>query len=98
MKRITKTPKSKSKSEQPPQTAKHMTNSTISAAPTETNINLAGGIRLSKWRRQVGLSRTTVWRWRKEGRLPVVERYGVAFLTAETVKSFFAADHSKTRP
>jgi hypothetical protein len=65
-----------------------------SSPPTsfQSDISLVGGIRLSKWRRQVGLSRTTIWRWRKSGRLPVVMRYGVPFLAAETVKSFFRPD------
>lgn len=64
----------------------------IASAEAAPNISLVGGIRLSKWRRQVGLSRTTVWRWRKSGRLPVVMRYNVAFLSAETVKRFFSDD------
>ena len=60
-------------------------------------MELAGGAKLSTWRKIVGLSRTTVWRYRKEGKLPVVVRYGIAYVTAETIRNFFKNDGTKPR-
>lgn len=58
---------------------------------------LAGGMRLARWRKVVGISRTTAWRWVKTGKLPVVYRYGIPFLTAKTMREFFVDDGSKRR-
>jgi hypothetical protein len=69
----------------------------LSAAPRLTEIQLAGRMKLSKWRRIVGISRTAAWRLRKSGKLPVVVRYGQAYVTAETIANFFKNDGSNTR-
>lgn len=75
----------------------HASASVSPATLTMDEISLVGGCRLSKWRKAVGLSRTSVWRLTKSGRLPVVKRYGVAFLEAHVVKSFFAQESSTPR-
>jgi hypothetical protein len=70
----------------------------LGVTPTSLpEIQLAGGMKLEKWRKIVGISRTTAWRLRKTGRLPVVIRYGTAFLKAETIRNFFTDDGSKSR-
>jgi hypothetical protein len=75
----------------------HASASVSPATLPVADINLVGGVRLSKWRKAVGLSRTSVWRLTKSGRLPVVKRYGVAFLEAQTVKDFFTRESSTPR-
>ena len=60
-------------------------------------IQLAGGMKLDVWRKAVGMSRTTAWRLRKEGKLPFIVRYGSVYVTAETIKNFFTNDGSKPR-
>ena len=55
-------------------------------------------MKLSKWAKLVGISRTAAWKYRKDGKLPVVVRYGTAYVTAETIKSFFTNDGTKPRP
>ena len=57
-----------------------------------SEIQLAGGMRLDKWRKSVGISKATAWRWRKEGKLKVVWRYGLPWVTAETIQDFFTDD------
>jgi hypothetical protein len=52
-----------------------------------------GGVRLSKWAQAVGISRTTVWRLRKAGKLSVVVHKGLLFVTEDTVKKFFQNEH-----
>jgi hypothetical protein len=66
-------------------------------APSLPEIQLAGGMRLSKWLNLVGISRTTAWRLRKQGKLPVIVRYGTPFLIAETIRNFFVDDGSRAR-
>jgi hypothetical protein len=69
----------------------------IPPAPSLPEIQLAGGMRLSKWLDLVGISRTTGWRLRKQGKLPVIIRYGTPFLTAEAIRNFFVDDGSRPR-
>ena len=60
--------------------------------------DLAGGMRLAKWAKQVGLSRSTVWRLQKAGKLQTVTRYGMVFITAAEMRRWFKenpADGSK---
>ena len=66
-----------------------MNNNTSPVTPDP--LQLAGGMRLSKWRQIVGISRTTAWRMRKEGKLKVVVRYGQPYVTADTIREFFAS-------
>ena len=44
-------------------------------------------MKLEKWRKIIGIFRTFAWRLCKGGRLPVIVRYGTAYVTAETVGS-----------
>jgi hypothetical protein len=62
-----------------------------------SDMQLAGGMRLSKWSKVVGISKMTAWRWRKEGKLPVIWRYGLPWVTAETIQKFFTDDGSAPR-
>ena len=73
--------------------------STVNPMQSElfAQMELAGGMRMSKWCKIVGISRTSAWRLRKSGRPPVVMRYGVPFLTADTIKRFFSDDGSTPR-
>lgn len=56
------------------------------------DIDLAGGMLLSKWRKTVGVSRQWVWKQRKAGKLPTVTRFGLTFITADTMRAFFNPD------
>jgi predicted site-specific integrase-resolvase len=49
-------------------------------------------MRLSKRIKVVGISKTTAWRWRKDGKLKVVFRYGKAYVTADTIQKFFTGE------
>jgi predicted site-specific integrase-resolvase len=55
-------------------------------------IELAGGMRLTAWCKAIGISQRTAVRWRDAGKLKVVDRYGMQFVTAETIKQFFEGD------
>lgn len=59
-------------------------------------IDLAGGIALKRWCQIVGISVRTTQRWRKDPAkgFEVVWRYGIPFLSAETVRKFFVDDGS----
>ena len=81
---------------EPPDTIEN-TRSTSFTAVNLAKIQLAGGMKLSKWREIVGMSSTTAWRLRRAGKLPVIVRYGTAYVTAETISYFFTNDGSKTR-
>lgn len=63
----------------------------------DADIQLAGGMRLSKWLKVVGIPDRTARRWRAAGKLPVVIRYGQAYITAETIRNFFTNDGTQTR-
>ena len=54
-------------------------------------------MKFERWRKIVGISRTAAWRLRKAGKLPVVVRYNQVFVTAATIKAFFADDGKKFR-
>jgi hypothetical protein len=54
-------------------------------------------MKLSVWRKQVGLSETTCWRLRKQGALKTITRCGNIYITAAGIKEFFEADGSITR-
>ena len=58
---------------------------------------LAGGMKLEKWRRAVGISRTAAWRLRKTGKLQVIVRYNQVYVTADTIRNFFTNDGTKPR-
>jgi hypothetical protein len=63
-----------------------------------SHLQLAGGMRLSKWIKTIGISKMTAWRWRKEGKLNVIWRYGIPWVTAETIRQFFTDDGTASRP
>jgi hypothetical protein len=68
---------------------------TASVTPNLPPVDLAGGMRLTLWCRQVGVSSRTALRWRNEGKLPgVVTRNGVLFITAAAIRNFFTNDGS----
>jgi hypothetical protein len=76
--------------------------STERTPPNATALNvpvmdLAGGMRLEKWRKIVGISRTVAWRLRKTGKLAVILRYGQVYVPAETIRNFFVSDRTKPR-
>jgi hypothetical protein len=60
-------------------------------------MQLAGGMRLSAWRKAIGISKMTAYRWRKENKITVIWRYGQPWVTAETIRNFFTDDGSKPR-
>lgn len=64
-------------------------------SPALPEMQLAGGMRLSVWCRRIGISKMTAWRWQKAGKLNVIWRYGIPWITAETIQKFFTDDGSK---
>jgi hypothetical protein len=56
----------------------------------QKELSLAGAMRLSHWRKIIGVSRATAFRWRKAGKLKVVRRYGIAFVTAGEILRFWS--------
>ena len=65
--------------------------------PGAAEMELAGGMRLARWCKLVGISRRTAHRYRKSGRLKVIVRYGQAYVTPQTIADFFVDDGSETR-
>lgn len=59
--------------------------------------DLAGRMLLNKWLQQVGISRMTGWRVRKEGKLKSITRYGRIYVTAAGNAELFQDDGSKPR-
>jgi hypothetical protein len=59
-------------------------------------IDLAGGMLLKKWCEVTGVNLRTTRRWRADPRknFKVVWRFGMPFLTAETIRNFFVDDGS----
>jgi predicted site-specific integrase-resolvase len=57
--------------------------------PYTPEADLAGGMRLNKWCKLVGISKMTCWRLRKAGKLKTVTRYGIVFITAAEIKRWF---------
>lgn len=47
-----------------------------------------GLVKLSEWMGKVGISSTTVWRWRKRGWLKTVNIGGLEYLTYEDLANF----------
>jgi hypothetical protein len=87
-----------------PESAANKTSPAIqyySPVPTEwlpaSEIQIAGGMRLAKWVKLIGISKMTAWRWRKEGKFPVIWRYGIPWVTAETIRQFFTDDGTAPR-
>ncbi len=65
------------------------------AQPQPSEIEWAGGMRLSAWCKRIGISAKTAARWRAAGKLDVVTRNGLQFITAETIRTFFTDDGSR---
>jgi hypothetical protein len=57
--------------------------------PRTQQAELAGGMKLSKWCEAVGICLATANKWRNEGKLQVVDRYGMQFITATEMRRFF---------
>jgi len=51
-------------------------------------INRVGFIKLSTWLAIIGLSRTTVWRLRRDGKLKTFTRYGRPYVSAAESERF----------
>jgi hypothetical protein len=60
-------------------------------------MQLAGGMRLSTWRKAIGISKMTAYRWRKKNKINIIWRYGQPWVTAETIRNFFTDDGTKPR-
>jgi hypothetical protein len=60
-----------------------MKNPTSNAEQSSTIV-----ISLSKWRKQVGVTHCTVWRWRKKGWLKTINIAGRQYLTQEAIAEF----------
>ena len=43
---------------------------------------------LTAWRERVGVSRTTIWRWRKEGWFKLLRLHGRLYIPRETALEF----------
>lgn len=55
----------------------------------ETNSRIpAGLVALALWRKQVGVSAPTAWRWKKRGWLQTVEINGRPYVTAQAAEEF----------
>jgi len=63
-----------------------------SLEPNLETIELAGGMRFGLWCKTIGISSRTGMRWRDAGKIEVVRRYGMQFVTAATIKKFFQGD------
>jgi hypothetical protein len=63
---------------------------TLDGTPAE--IELAGALTLTAWRKAFGISRTTAWHWRRSGKLKVLYRYGRAYVTSEESRRFYRGD------
>lgn len=50
---------------------------------------MAGGVRLTKWCREAGVSRQTAYRWRKAGLLRTCQVGGVVCVTREASEEFW---------
>ena len=74
----------------------HGMRSLVQMQPNLPAVELAGGMRLDLWCRTVGISRRTALRWRRQGKLSVVTRCGMLFLTAGEIRNFFKDDGSSS--
>jgi hypothetical protein len=58
---------------------------------TQTNPELASGvISLSTYRRELGRSKTTLWRYRRNGWLKTINVLGKLYITRESIAEFEA--------
>jgi hypothetical protein len=60
-------------------------------------IELAGAMPLTAWRKAYGIPRTTVWLWRLAGKLKVITRYGHVYVNAEESRRFFSDEEAKPK-
>jgi hypothetical protein len=74
-----------------------MEHSNYSPTTLNSTLELAGGIRLSRWCALTGISPRTARRYRNAGRLKVIVRYGQAYVTSQASADFFVDDGSATR-
>lgn len=58
---------------------------------TQTNPELASGVKsLSTYRRELGRSKTTMWRYRRNGWLKTINVLGKLYITRESIAEFEA--------
>ena len=58
---------------------------------TQTNPELASGVKsLSTYRRELGRSKTTLWRYRRNGWLKTINVLGKLYVTRESIAEFEA--------
>ena len=63
----------------------------MNAKFTQTNPELASGVKsLSTYRRELGRSKTTLWRYRRNGWLKTINVLGKLFVTREAIAEFEA--------
>jgi len=58
-------------------------------------VELAGGMRFSAWCKTIGVCQRTGARWRDAGKIKTTWRYGIEFVTAAAIKSFFQDDGTR---
>src|SRR5215471_8728316 len=64
--------------------------------PCPQELELAGGMRLSRWCAITGINPRTARRYRLAGKLKVIVRYGQAYVTPQAIAEFFVDDGSET--
>lgn len=74
-----------------------MTTITTTSNNDPPEMLLAGGMRLAKWCKLVGISTRTARRYSKAGKLKVIVRYGQSYITREGIAEFFTNDGTTTR-
>jgi predicted site-specific integrase-resolvase len=52
------------------------------------NENVAGLVSALKWSRNIGVTPTTLWRWRRKGLIKTINIYGRLYLTVTEIDRF----------
>jgi len=60
----------------------------MSAINSNTEPTTTAVVSLSKWRKQIGVTHCTAWRWRKKGWLKTINIAGRQYLTQEAIDEF----------
>lgn len=59
---------------------------------TLREVELAGGMTLTRWCACVGISARTARNYRRAGKLKTVRRFGRLFVTAQTIRDWFSEE------